>query len=247
MKVLIQFNDKNKNLARAIGLGLQYYGESLAVESPLEDAIVADPADKLRPAEPTTTENIEKDWSKVADKDIPTKQVITKAAEASQTEPTETITPDNKGPELIPPGPVETDEHGVPFDAAFCGVSKDKPFYVAGRKTGQWKKKRGVDVDEYDLWYDENRPAAAEPEPGKVDTAAAFAAPGTGADPEPATTDLPTLPGDLMKWCAEQTAAGAMTTAEVTAAYTACGITVADMFGPEGEAHVQAILAVLVK
>jgi hypothetical protein len=235
MKVTIQFNDENKELAKAIGMGLVYYGDPLTGLAP-------------ELGKTTTTENIEKDWSKVADEDIPTKQVITKAAQATREGlPAETITPDNKGPELIPPGPVETDEHGVPFDAAFCGVSKDKPFYVAGRKTGQWKKKRGVDVDEYDLWYDENRPAAAEPEPGKVDTAAAFAAPGTGADPEPATTDLPTLPGDLMKWCAEQTAAGAMTTAEVTAAYTACGITVADMFGPEGEAHVQAILAVLVK
>ena len=240
MKVLIQFDDSNKKLAAAIGLGLMAYGDP-------------EPAAKT-----TATTELEKDWSEVADEDIPVKQVfpgteevLEKARTAGpvkpvaqpEPDPVETITPDDTGPAMIPAGPVETDEHGTPFDAAFCGKS-DKPFYAAGKRLGQWKKKRGVDQDEYDIWYDENRPAAADPEPAKVDTAAAFAGPGEAGA---VTADLPATPGDLMKWCAEQTAAGNMTTAEVTAAYATCGITVADMFGADGPEHVQAILAVLVK
>ena len=231
MKVRIEFNDENRDLAKAIGLGLMAYGDPDA-------ALAPEPAAKT-----TATTELEKDWSEVADEDISVKEVFPGVDEdvLDKASKAKTITPDDTGPAMIEPGPVETDEHGTPFDAAFCGKS-DKPFYAAGKRLGQWKKKRGVDQDEYDIWYDENRPPATDPEPAKVDTAAAFA-----TEPAPATDTLPTTPGDLMKWCAEQTAAGNMTTAEVTAAYATCGITVADMFGADGPEHVKAILAVLVK
>ena len=274
MKVRIEFNCENKELAKAIGMGLVYYGDPLAAQ------VARDLADKTTPAKATPAreyvENADiatleewiakygepvdpSDWAKVPDRLIPSKEVfpgvdenavadaIGKAGQAEPVDKTEPL-PDDAGAELIPPGPVELDEHGVPFDAAYCAKS-DKPFYATGKRVGQWKKKRGTDQDEYDIWYDENRPPELEPEPGKVDTAAAFAGPGaTGeAGAVTATTDLPSTPGDLMKWCAEQTAAGAMTTEQVTAAYAACGITVADMFGADGPTHVQAVLAVLVK
>jgi len=237
MRIRIEFDDSNKKLAKAIGLGLAYYADPAAALKLIP--IEGKPADEDTPIETAAVTETVTDEPVIGTSggepaDLPDER---------QAEPVKTITPDNKGPELIPPGPVETDEHGVPFDAAFCGKS-DKPFYATGPRTGQWKKKRGTDQDEYDLWYDGQRPtnnAAADPEK-KVDTAAAFA-----TEPAAATTDLPTTPGDLMKWCAEQTAAGAMTTEQVTAAYAACGITVADMFGAEGETHVQAILAELTK
>ena len=163
MKVLIQFDDSNKELAKAIGLGLTTYGATTA------QAVVVD-LDKK-----STATELEKDWSQVADEDIPVKQVfpgteevLEKARTAGpvkpvaqpEPEPVETITPDDKGPELIPPGPVELDEHGVAFDATYCAKSKDKPFYATGPRTGQWKKKRKLDQDEYDIWYEENKPAA---------------------------------------------------------------------------------------
>jgi len=262
MKVRIEFNDKNRALAAAIGAGLMSYGLSKGLAAAKLEKVTTETASPDSPATgivghdlATLEDWIAKygepvdpsDWAKVPDRLIPAKEVFpgvdedAVAAAIGKAGQAETITPDDTGPELIPAGPVELDEHGVPFDAEFCGRS-ESPFYATGPRTGQWKKKRGVDVDEYDIWYDENRPTAEDPEPAKVDTAAAFA-----AEPTPAKTDLPATPGDLMKWCAEQTAAGAMTTADVTAAYATCGITVADMFGPEGPAHVKAILAVLVK
>lgn len=271
MEVLISFNDENKELAKAIGLGLIYYGDPLAqkmVEEISKQTTTAATDDDLgtldewiakygEPVDPS-------DWAKVPDRLIPSKEVFPGVDEnavadaidtagkvdtaAAFAEPAKTVTPKDDGPEVLDPGEagdVQTDELGVPFNAEFCGVSKD-PFYATGKRVGQWKKKRGVDIDDYDAWYETAKPAPAAAEPGQVDTASAFAPP--GSEPAPAGDEaLPTTPGDLMKWCAEQTAGGSITTAEVTAAYAACGITVADMFGPDGEAHVQAILKELLK
>ncbi len=60
------------------------------------------------------------------------------------------------------------DEHGVPFDAAYCGTAKD-PFYKSGKRKGQWKRRQGVDEAKYDLWHAEQvlaiPPPSRETEP----------------------------------------------------------------------------------
>ena len=239
MEVLIKFDDSNKELAKAIGLGLASYGMGpLLGMNGLSTTTTAKTTKKVGDVELTETET-----TKVEPADE--KKVDTAAAFATtaddKAEPATTTTPaDDIAPELIE---ADTDEHGVPFDAGFCAKSADKPFYATGPRTGQWKKKRGLAQETYDAWYTGQRPGNTAPEPGKVDTAAAFAA----STAEQTAVELPTEPGHLLKWCAEQTAAGRFTTDDVTAAYTACGITVADMFGPEAATHVQAILAVLLK
>ena len=46
----------------------------------------------------------------------------------------------------------KTDIKNVPFIPAICGEAKD-PFYASGPRKGQWKKKRNVSDETYDMTY----------------------------------------------------------------------------------------------
>ena len=144
-----------------------------------------------------------------------------------------------------PTGSPLVDEKGVAKDDAFCSTAAD-PFYATGSKrAGQWKKRKGVSDDAYDIWYedqleavsgglrnddDANEQSAPEEQPN---TAAAFAPaeqPAPQADP-----DVPTECGPFMAWVAQQQAAGHLTQEQVGAAYATAGVAVADLFSPPPE------------
>lgn len=132
------------------------------------------------------------------------------------------------------------DEHGVPFNAAFCGAAKE-PYYSTGKMKGQWKKRKGVGQVDYDVWYaDElgklstpSHPETGVSEPATVNVGAAFgAAPST-----PPPSDAPSL----MVWVSERQAAGELSQDDVNGAYQATGVTMADLFGDNPESSVVAV------
>lgn len=121
------------------------------------------------------------------------------------------------------------DERGVTFDHRFCGESK-QPFYASGPRTGQWKKRRGVEEADYDAWHKSEcfrcGRKSDEKEP-LVDTAQAFntAALNTNVEDEP-----PSTPGELIVWISEKQAAGILEQSDIDAVYAACGTTVNTLF-----------------
>lgn len=135
------------------------------------------------------------------------------------------------------------DLHGVPFDSDYCGTSADAPFYSSGPNEGQWKKRRGVAPADYEGWYAAEKKRLAPPATGSifeetappaVDTAGAFGAPAAGGlgETTPPPTEIPTECGPFMGLVSEKIAAGAVTQAQVTDAYTACDLSVTDLFPP---------------
>ena len=125
------------------------------------------------------------------------------------------------------------DEHGVAYDPKFC-ADAEKPFYASGKKAGQWKAKRGADESVYDEWYAAQLVNVVPPAPAPIDPAAAFATP-PPPPPPPAPPlytddDMPKNTGEFMVWVAEQTAAGRLSQPLVTAAYSAAGVQLQDLF-----------------
>lgn len=127
---------------------------------------------------------------------------------------------------------LRVDMHGVRFDDRYCAEAEE-PFYTTGKQKGQWKKRRGVEENEYSNWYESQRPAAPvatpmEPAPLPVtNVAAAF-----GAHVAPVARPLPANAGELMTWCAELQAAGRLTQPDITAAYADLGLALFDIFEP---------------
>ncbi|MCH9838640.1 hypothetical protein K0U83_23455 [bacterium] len=143
----------------------------------------------------------------------------------------------------------------VPFNAAYCGESKD-PFYTTGRQIGQWKKRRGVEQADYDTWYEGElgKVGAQAPSAGTAtgpgsstatsahatapfNTAAAFGAQPDAPAAEPAPTDV----GALMVWISEKQASKLLTQEDVNAAYQVTGVSTADLFGAGATPHIAAI------
>lgn len=143
---------------------------------------------------------------------------------------------------------VACDMKGVPFNPITCGESKE-PFYGTGKRSGQWKKKRGVDQDVYDKWYEEALAAATLAEPmddQPADTAAAFdAAPPPPPPAEPAAECEFKDAGGLFGWIAEQQAAGNMPQERIDAAYAATGVNMQDLFPPANPDAIAAAVAKL--
>lgn len=135
-----------------------------------------------------------------------------------------------------PAGAGNVDEKGVPFDGDYCAKAA-KPFYATGKKSGQWKKKTGVEEDEYDEWY-ESQLAKVTKTPiveQEFDTSAAFG--GQASAP-----DVPKDGGSFMMWVSEQQAAGNLTQAQLDEAYAFTGVGVADMWGPNTGALAVAVI-----
>lgn len=135
------------------------------------------------------------------------------------------------------PETANADENGVEFNADFCGKAKI-PFYQAGKRKGQWKRKQKLDENTYDAWYAaehikvQTGPATLVT-PVAPDTAAAF---GGTSEPEPVDDDAPTGAGELMKWISEQMNAGNLTQGDVDAGYATAAVTPADLFSGDTEA-----------
>ena len=68
-------------------------------------------------------------------------------------------------PEVLLPNDQAVDLHGVAFDQAYCARAEE-PFYTTGPRSGQWKKKRGVDDAAYDKWYTSQRDDTAQADEG---------------------------------------------------------------------------------
>ena len=142
---------------------------------------------------------------------------------------------------------VKVDRHGVPFDGAMCGKAAE-PFYGSGKKSGQWKKKVGVDQADYDAWYAAERAkvdaatAAESASTEAFDTSQAF---GQQAAVEPSAA--PKTPGDFMGWASEQTTAGHFTQADITQAYASAGVDNIALFNPAtAEDAIAKVYAVLI-
>lgn len=245
MNVLIQFDDQNLALATAIGAALSAYGSSgttVVAANPEWDTPVTDPVEQhvATPA-PEDVQAV----AETIPEDTPEPEPEPTAADVLTETADKTIVADLAD--------IRLDEHGIPFDAAYCADAKD-PFYGSGKRAGQWKRRRGVSEKTYDEWYASQRPAldtneAETVEVKPIDTAKAFATPAATEDPAP-TDDVPADAGALMLWASEQTAAGNLTNEQVTAAYQTCGITIADMFGTDQaviDGYVKQVYAELTK
>lgn len=128
---------------------------------------------------------------------------------------------------------VPVDHNGVAFNPEYCGESKE-PFYASGQRSGQWKKKRGVDQDDYDKWYAGELAALQStdeaPAPD-VDTATAFG----GNDAPAPTQSVPRTAGEYVAWASEQQAAGNITSDDINAAFSAENLGMTDLFAPNPE------------
>lgn len=156
-------------------------------------------------------------------------------------------------PTSVPTSEAPVDQNGVPFNEDLCGKSAE-PFYATGKTKGQWKKRRGVEQEEYDAWYARELEAVKNAAPSSsgsifeddnttppVNTAGAFSAPGDEpAPPPPATAPIPTECGPFMGLVSEKIAAGLITQEQVTAAYATCGLAVTDLFPPKTPEEVAA-------
>lgn len=142
------------------------------------------------------------------------------------------------------------DSNGVPFNEEFCSNAA-KPFFTSTKRKGQWKKKQGVDYDDYDDWYSQalksiaGQDVAVPTQPAPVNTQEAFntappnnipAQPGTvtapAAAPPPQVAQPPQDTGSFMAWISEKQAAGLLTEQQVGAAYANASIAVMDLFPP---------------
>lgn len=127
------------------------------------------------------------------------------------------------------------DQHGVGFNNQYCSQARE-PFYATGKRSGQWKKKKGVSDEEYDAWYAgelkaQDGPAATDEDshqPEPVNTGAAFGN-GQAAQQAPAA---PQDTGEFMGWVSEKQAGGLITQDDIQQAYNAAGVQVTDLFPP---------------
>lgn len=137
-------------------------------------------------------------------------------------------TPDTVPAKTVQEPPVQEqpaaplDEKGVTFSAEYCGKAKD-PYYGSGPRKGQWKKRKGVQDLQYDNWYS-SQLAPADP-PAEVATQQ-FGA-------QPPSNETPKSLGGLMKWIAEQQAAGKVTPELVNQAYIDTKVTFVDVNNPD--------------
>ena len=152
--------------------------------------------------------------------------------------------------ELADPA-VDLDDNKVPFNSDFCGKAAI-PFYASGKKSGQWKRRQGVDEAVYDKWYGEEllKTPAETPEgsvagEGKLDTAAAFGA--GGETPATETTDPadPTSAGELMVWFSEMQSAERLSHEDLAGAYAAAGFQADALFDTDETVVAERVAVVL--
>jgi len=213
--IKLEFPSDRPDIALALGQALTAIGTGTALcSSPAptiaKDADHTEPTEDPKPTTGATSSPLEAQPSADTAENAPT---TSESASAS------------------PP----VDEHGVAKDERFCGTATE-PFYASGKRSGQWKKRKGVSDEAYDAWYSEqlaaSEPAASvsqEPVEEQVDTAGAFAAPSA----QPAQAEGPAVPhdaGTFMGWLATKQAAQLLVQADINEAYATAGVEVADLF-----------------
>jgi len=189
----IKFPADNKALAAAIGEALtKYSGEIATTQAP--EALTS----RKAPEQPTIVDEPE------APDESPKDESPSAPA----------ATPEQ------PAADARVDEKGVAFNAEYCAKAA-KPFYGSGKRSGQWKKRQGVDEADYDAWY-AGELAKVEPtetEAPEVDAAAAFKK----------APDAPKDFGEFMQWFSEQQAAGNYEAEHMEKACKELGLTTLDL------------------
>ena len=222
----LEFPAENKSLAAAIGRALLEYGtgaigaELRTVVVPFDKPLVEETAAEVQDVETAVTETaLSVNEAAVADVGKSTQSTAEHGVGAAQGATD-----------------VKVDSHGVPFDSDYCANAAD-PFYKTGKTAGQWKKKKGVDQDEYDDWYAAAKPAAGTSTSTAADTAIDTTAAFSGQQQAATNTGVPADAGAFMVWVSEMTTAGHFTQADVTSAYGVVGIGAADIFQGGNEAQ----------
>lgn len=238
--IKIEFDASNTALANAIGNALCDYASSVGsakVRSLKGEEIV--PLDvESTGGQPESVE------LKVGDAPLADKVLATLGKKVTDPGVTATVKDadsivDMSGDE--PKEAVQTDVNGVPWDGNYCvSLSAKNP----KMKDGSWKKKQGLDVDKFNLWYASNvkddEPKAKEEAP--VDTGAAF---GAKTETAPAT-DAPQDVGGLMAYISERQNAGTLDQAKVNQAYQLAGFDTTALFHAEnGQANIAKLYTVL--
>ncbi len=199
----------NKPLAAAIGRALVEYGDGVEGSAAAKGTAVHEAVTTALKAEPTAEKTGSPDDSDIA---------------SALDHVDETHTADDGG------ATEAADNNGVLKNDAFCS-SAAKPFYASGPRSGQWKKRQGVEGAAYDAWYAAELAkvqSTATADPGTVDTAGAF-----GGMAETANTEtVPHDSGTLMAWVAERQTAGLTSQADVNTAWENCDLSMTDIFAP---------------
>lgn len=115
------------------------------------------------------------------------------------------------------------DAQNVPFDEEFT----DGDVFRSGARKGQWKKRKGVRQADFDSWYNSFF-TNSQPTGGAesvIDPAQAF-------QPKSAQPGLPKNAQELIQWVSEVQVSGKITAQQIQASYSACGISVRDLFPP---------------
>ena len=123
----------------------------------------------------------------------------------------------------------QVDCKGVPFNPDYCANAKE-PFYASGPRSGQWKKRKGVDEGDYDDWYTDalaDNTTDVNTEGNDVNTAEAFK-----SDCTPPAADTPTTFNAFMGYVAELQTSGRITSDQIGLAYTSAGVAVTDLLPP---------------
>ncbi len=233
----LEFPSENKPLAAAIGRALLEYGTDNAdlpanapvnaVQSPVVEGLPADVVKQYvadaAPEDEAAMGN-EPLGQSIAEQDAGAVQGATDAS--------------------------TVDEHGVPFNAAYCAKAAE-PFYKSGKMAGQWKKKKGVDQATYDVWYasakgNEVAQTDAHTTAETFDTSQAFGGQPAGQPAGQQQDSAPKDAGELVVWISEMQAAQHFNQDDVTQAYAAAGITAADVFGgPNANRNIVALYSIL--
>lgn len=229
--IKIEFPADRPDIARALGSALLSlaggsatieYGVGIAKESDFKTAEI--------PSKNDEAEDAPKPGSLFDEPSAGTAEVVN---EVGMGQPT-------TQPEGPPVDASKLDLNGVAFNGAYCGEAAE-PFYTTGKMHGQWKKKRGVEQEDYDAWYAAQLGDSA-PAP-EVNTSAAFGAPAEPvAKPE---TSVPTTTGEFMGWVSELQAAGRLTQEHVNQAYAANGLGINALFPPNTKEQIAANIAKL--
>lgn len=127
-------------------------------------------------------------------------------------------------PASAPTPDARVDANGVPFNPEFCADAAD-PYYGTGPRTGQWKKRRGVDEAAYEAWYSSQHsaPESDEDTTPLPNAAAAFGAPAAA---------VPRTAGEFFAWMSERQAAGVLSQDNIDWAWKTAGLAVAQIFPP---------------
>lgn len=132
----------------------------------------------------------------------------------------------------------DVDLKGVRFNDTFCGKAKE-PFYGSTKRKGQWKKRQGVDLGEYDNWYaselekisgptNDTNPvvdtsSAFKPNDTSMNTASAFT-PGQTQPQQSAQQEIITDFTQLYSWISTQQKKNIITQLDVGQAYINAGL-----------------------